>query len=59
MELNLSATVRQIITALLLLILPLLAILLGVVFNILNAWYFILCVTWFAVGIIFYGAISQ
>jgi hypothetical protein len=58
MELNLSTTIRQLISSFLLLILPLLAILLGVVFNVLNAWFFILCVTWFGMGIIFYGAIS-
>jgi len=58
MELNLSKTVKQAITMFILMILPLFAILLGVIFNVLNAWYFILCVTWFASGIIFYSVIS-
>jgi len=58
MELNLSKTVKQFISVFLLLILPLLVIFLGVIFNVLNAWYYILCVTWFGMGIIFYGAIN-
>jgi hypothetical protein len=29
-----------------------------VIFNVLNAWYFVLCVTWFASGIIFYNVIN-
>jgi len=58
MEFNLPKIVKQILTAFLLLILPLLVILLGVIFNILIAWYYILCVTWFGMGVIFYGAIN-
>ena len=57
MEINLSKTIRQVITMLLLILLPLLAIVLGLIFDINSAWYFILCVTWFGTGIIFYGAI--
>jgi len=55
MELNISKTVKQALTMFILLILPLLAILLGVIFNVLNAWFYILCVTWFGTGIIFYS----
>jgi hypothetical protein len=33
-------------------------ILVGVSFNVLNAWYFIAAVTWFALGVIFYSAIN-
>lgn len=58
MELNLSKTVKNAITMFILLFLPLIAILLGVIFNVMNAWYFVLCVTWFASGVIFYSVIS-
>ena len=58
MEINISKNVKQIITALLLLILPLLTIGLGVIFEILIAWYYIIAITWFGLGIIFYGAIN-
>lgn len=57
MELNLSQTVRQIISAFLLLILPLVTIVLGLVFNVENAWFYISAITWFGLGVIFFGAI--
>jgi hypothetical protein len=56
MEINISKTVKQIITALLLLILPLVTIGLGIIFNILIAWYYIIAITWFGLGIIFFSA---
>jgi hypothetical protein len=58
MEIELSESTKKIITAFLLLILPLLIILLGVIFNIFNAWLYILASTWFASGVIFFGALS-
>jgi hypothetical protein len=58
MEINLSKTVKQVITTFLLLIMPLLAIVLGLFFNVLTAWYYIICVTWFGAGIIFFSAIN-
>jgi hypothetical protein len=58
MEIELSESVRKIISAFLLLILPLLIILLGVILNIFNAWLYILASTWFASGIIFFGALN-
>ena len=39
MELNLTGTMKQLITALLLIILPLIAIVLGVIFDFRNAWF--------------------
>lgn len=59
MEINLSETWKEIISLLLLIILPLLVILLGVIFGLLNAWYYILAVTWFGMGIIFYSALKD
>jgi len=58
MEINLSSTVKQIISAFLLFILPLLAILLGVIFGIYNAWYYMLVICWFGIGLIFFTAIQ-
>jgi hypothetical protein len=59
MEINLSETWRGIISLFLLIILPLLVILLGVIFNLLIAWYYIFAVTWFGMGIIFYSALKD
>jgi hypothetical protein len=56
MELNISKNVKQIIAAFLLLILPLLTILLGIFLNVLIAWYYIIAITWFGLGIIFFSA---
>jgi hypothetical protein len=56
MEINISKNVKQIITAFLLLILPLLTILLGIIFEIFVAWYYIIGITWFGLGIIFFCA---
>jgi hypothetical protein len=58
MELNISKLIKPLISILLLIILPLLAILFGVIFEVLIAWYYIICITWFGMGIIFYGAIN-
>jgi hypothetical protein len=59
MEINLTENWKQIITLLLLILLPLIIILLGVVFGVLIAWYYILAVTWFGMGIIFYSALKD
>ena len=58
MEINLTETKKQIISVFLLMILPILVIIAGLAYNVLNAWYFILAVTWFGTGIIFYCAIE-
>ncbi len=58
MEIELPESIKKIISIFLLIILPLLVILIGVVFNIYNAWLYILAVTWFASGVIFFGALN-
>lgn len=58
MELNLSKTVKTTISIFLLIILPMLSILIGLIAEFLNAWFYILCVTWFGMGLIFYSAIE-
>lgn len=58
MEITLSQTVKQIIMVLLLLVLPLVTIGLGILFEILLAWYYIIAITWFGMGVIYISAIS-
>jgi len=58
MDINLTDQVKQLLQALLLLILPLIAIVIGIIMNIENIWYFILTITWFASGMIFYIALN-
>ena len=58
MELNLTKEMKQILSAFLMIILPLIVIGLGIFFEIVNAWYFILSVVWFAMGIIFFSAVN-
>ena len=58
MELNISSTIKQVISAFLLFILPLITILLGIIFEVLNAWYYILTICWFGVGLIFFAMIQ-
>jgi hypothetical protein len=58
MELNLSKTVKTTLTIFLLIVLPLLILLIGLITEIFNAWFYILCVVWFGMGLIFYSAIE-
>lgn len=57
MEIEVSESIKKVISIFLLLILPLLIILLGVILNIYNAWFYILAITWFGSGVIFFGAL--
>lgn len=59
MELNISSTIKKFISALILLILPLIIILIGLIVNFLNAWYYIIAISWFGIGVIFYSALEQ
>jgi len=60
MELNLNKEIKEFLTVFIMIILPLILIGLGaIVFNIVIAWYFILCIVWFSMGIIFYSVIEQ
>jgi len=58
MELNLTKEMKQIISVFLMIILPLIVIGLGIIFEIFNAWYFILATIWFGMGVIFYSSIN-
>jgi len=57
MELNLSENVRTLLLAFLILVLPIIVIIVGLVYNIDNVWYYLLCITWFGCGVVFYGAL--
>jgi hypothetical protein len=58
MELNMEEQVRSLLLALFLLILPWAVLLIGLVFNLENVWFYLLCVTWFGCGVIFYGTMN-
>ncbi|UCF12653.1 MAG: hypothetical protein JSW06_11595 [Thermoplasmatales archaeon] len=58
MEINLTDQVKGLLQAFLLLILPLIAIILGMIFTIENIWYFLLAITWFGSGVIFFSALN-
>jgi len=58
MELNLTETTRQIISAFLMIILPWIVIGLGVVFGVEYFLYYLLAILWFGMGFIFYGALN-
>ena len=58
METNLTQTTKQIISAFLLIILPLIVIGLGTLFGVESLWYYLLSILWFGMGFIFYGALN-
>ncbi len=58
MELNLSDNAKQVLTAFILMIIPLLLVLIGILLPIVNAWYFIGAITWFGVGLILFSALN-
>jgi len=58
MEINLTDQVKGVLQAFLLFILPLIVVVLGVIFTIENIWYFLLAITWFGSGLIFFMALN-
>lgn len=58
MELKLSEGIKDILVPFLLIVLPLVLIGLGLVVEFWNAWYFIVVIFWFGMGVIFQSAIS-
>lgn len=58
MELNLSENIRTLLLAFLILALPLIVIIIGLVYNLDNVWYYLLCITWFGCGLVFYGTLN-
>jgi hypothetical protein len=57
MELDLSDRMKGILQILLLLVLPWVAILSGMALSVQNVWYFVLAITWFGCGVVFYSAL--
>jgi hypothetical protein len=57
MELNLSETKKQLLTGFLLIILPLILIGLGLITDFRNAWFYIVAIAWFTLGVIFFHSI--
>ena len=58
MELNINDNVKQLISFLILVILPLLIILVEAIFGVKNVLYYLLPIVWAGMGIILYGAIE-
>lgn len=59
MELNLNNKIKEILTVFILIILPLILLLIGLVLDFVYAWYILLLVTWFGMGVIFYSSIAE
>jgi len=58
MEINLSENIKNILIGFILLILPLLVLVLGLIINLLNAWFYVGVITWFTLGVIYFNAIE-
>lgn len=58
MEINLTDQIKGLLQVLLLLILPLIALIIGIIVEIVNIWYYALAITWFGSGLIFYNALN-
>ena len=58
MEINLTDQNKMLLQMFLLLILPWIAIILGILLNIENVWYYLLSITWFGSGVVFMGALN-
>lgn len=57
MDITLSDMVKDILQAFLLLLLPWIVISLGLVFGLTNVYYYLLSITWFGSGLIFFWAL--
>ncbi len=58
MELNLNQEMKQMLSILLLVLLPLIVLGLGAIFGVKNAGYYILTMIWLGVGFIFFNAVD-
>jgi len=57
MELNLDSEKKQMLSTILLILLPLIVLGLGAIFGVKNAGYYIITMIWLGLGIIFFNAI--
>ncbi len=58
MELELSEKVGSLLQAVFLLILPLVILLVGLAVSLENVWFYLLCITWFGCGLVFFGTLN-
>ena len=58
MELNLSERVGSLLQALFLLILPWVVLLIGLAVSFNNVWLYLLCITWFGCGLVFFATLN-
>lgn len=58
MELNISEKVGSLLQALFLLILPWVVLLIGLAVALDNVWFYLLCITWFGCGLVFFGTLN-
>lgn len=59
MDLSLSGKLGQLLSAFILVMLPLIILLFGVITNILNVWFYVILITWFGLGLILFLAIRE
>jgi hypothetical protein len=57
MDLTLSEKVGSLVQAVFLLILPLVLLLIGLMISLDNVWFYLLIITWFGCGLIFFGTL--
>ncbi len=58
MELNLSEKVGSLLQAVFLLILPWVVLLIGLAIPYENVWFYLLCITWFGCGLVFFSTLN-
>ncbi|HUT00449.1 MAG TPA: hypothetical protein VMY59_09050 [Candidatus Thermoplasmatota archaeon] len=58
MELNLSEKAGSLLQALFLLILPWVVLIIGLAVSLDNVWFYLLSITWFGCGLIFFGTLN-
>lgn len=58
MEIKISEGMRKFVLAFFLIILPIVIVLIGIFSDYLNAWFYILSITWFGTGLIIFTAID-
>lgn len=54
-----NKSVRKTLFALCFLVLPLIALFVGIVAPVYNAWYFVLAISWFGLGLIFFVSVED
>ncbi|HWR27479.1 MAG TPA: hypothetical protein VN377_03465 [Candidatus Thermoplasmatota archaeon] len=58
MELNISEKVGSLLQAVFLLILPWVVLLIGLAIPLESVWFYLLCITWFGCGMVFFETLN-